>query len=121
MLTVWPSIAEGFPTVGSRIKFIQRQTIVKYLIVKCSWLKVSEESLGRDETVHQTSHEHFTSVKQSGKMVVHVAFLAKGIQLSHSQGSPALPNRDHITALCSHIQITKEISPLLTKCGEIPH
>ena len=55
------------------------------VLVKCSWLKISEDSLDRDKTLHQTSHEHFSSVNQhdSGKMVV--AFLAK--QLSHSQGS----------------------------------
>ena len=27
-----------------------------------NFLKVSEESLGRDETPCQTSHEHFTSI-----------------------------------------------------------
>ena len=55
------------------------------VLVKCSWLKISEDSLGRDKTLHQTSHEHFSSVNQndSGKTVV--AFLEK--QLSHSQGS----------------------------------
>jgi len=55
------------------------------LLVKCTRPKISEKSLGRDKTLHQTSHEHFSSENQndSGKMVV--AFLAK--QLSHSQGS----------------------------------
>ena len=46
MLTVWPSIAEGFPTLRSQVKFIQKQ----------------EESLGRDETPCQTSHGHFRSI-----------------------------------------------------------
>ena len=31
MLTVWLSIAEGFPTVASRVKFIKKLTILKCL------------------------------------------------------------------------------------------
>ena len=30
MLTVQPSVAEGLPTVCSRVKFIEKQIIVKY-------------------------------------------------------------------------------------------
>ena len=39
---------------------------------------------------------------------------------THSQGSLS-SNRDHVTTRGSRIQTNKEISPLLTKCGEIPH
>ena len=36
MLTVWPSIAEGFPTVRSQDKFIQTINNCQTL-EKCSW------------------------------------------------------------------------------------
>ena len=57
------------------------------VLVKCSWLKVSEDSLGRDKTLHQTNHEHFSSVNQNerrGKMVVafgETAFSIPGFSL----------------------------------------
>ena len=49
MLAVWPSIAEGFPTARIRVEIY---TIKNF----------SEESLGQDEILRQTSHEHFTSI-----------------------------------------------------------
>ena len=55
---------------GSKLK---RKVVPAKRFAKCSsyaersclWsLKISEESLGRDETPRQTSHEHFTSITQ---------------------------------------------------------
>ena len=68
--------------------------------MKYSWLKVSEESLGRDQTPRQTSHEHFTNIKQM-------------IAAKQTGGSFLIPRvlsltaRDHVTTLC-RIQINKE-------------
>jgi len=74
--------------------------------VKCSWFKVSEESFGRNETLHQTSHEHLTSVKRndSGKIVV--VFLQKAYGFFVPRVL-SLPYRDHVTALGSRVQINK--------------
>ena len=71
MLTFWPSITQGFPTVRSRVTFIQTEK--KQLSNTCEMFVASltrrfvsvkrlftdlQKSLGRDERPRQTSHEH---------------------------------------------------------------
>ena len=75
--------------------------------MKYSWLKVSEESLGRDQTPRQTSHEHFTNIKQM------IAAKQTGGSFWRKAYSFLIPRvlsltaRDHVTTLC-RIQINKE-------------
>ena len=71
MLKFWPSITQGFPTVRSRVKFIQTEK--KQLSNTCEKFVASltrrfvsakrlftdlQSSLGRDETPRQIRYEH---------------------------------------------------------------
>ena len=79
------------------------------VLVKCSWLKISEDSLGRDKTLHQTSHEHFSSVNKNDFIAAKWWYMQ--LFWSNSFLIPrvlSLPNRHHVTALGSCIQINKE-------------
>ena len=94
MLTVWPSMAERFPTVHSRVKLIQKQT-TGVMLNEFAYIN-SKESLGRDETPRQTiatkiSQVHFNNNRKTKSLETRV----KCSCTSHANLNQNVTMKDH--------------------------